>query len=97
MKKYYNEGNPDLENRNIVIDEKNKHIELQSYTEELCLKFIPPLLEIIQLKFPEDFSVYLGGAHNFDGLEETNVALLKQGGELIDNYSGQSTTIRKVA
>jgi hypothetical protein len=94
MKKFYKEGNKDLENPNIQIDEENESIELQPYNTELCLKSIPPLLELIRLKFPDSYSVDLSCDHNFDGLRETNVALLKDGGELIDNHDGESVTLK---
>ena len=90
MKEFYLQGNKDLENPNILIDKENKHIELQPYNTELCLKSIPPLLEIVRLKFPDDYSVDLGEDHNFDGLRETNVATLKAGGKLIENYESES-------
>jgi hypothetical protein len=94
MKKFYKQGNKDLENPNILIDEENETIELQPYNTELCLKSIPPLLELIRLKFPDSFSVDLSCDHNFNGLTETNVALLKDGGELFENYSGESVTLK---
>jgi len=96
MKKFYQEGNNDLENPNIVVDEENKSIELQPYTDELCLKFIKPLLELIRLKFDDEYSVDLSCDHTFDGLRETNVALLKAGGEIIDNYDGESLTLSSI-
>jgi hypothetical protein len=94
MKTFYKEGNKDLENPNILIDEENESIEIQPYNTELCLKSIPPLLELIRLKFPDSYSVDLSCDHNFDGLRETNVALLKDGGELIDNHDGESVTLK---
>ncbi len=96
MKKYYKEGNKNLENPNILIDQENKIIEIQPYNTELCLKSIPPLLEIIRLEFPDDYAVDLSCDHNFDGLRETNVALLKAGGSLFCNYTGKSTNIKKL-
>lgn len=90
MKKFYKEGNKDLENRNILVDIDNKTIELQPYSEELCLKSIKPLLELIRTKYDDEFSVDLSCDHNFDGLRETNVSLLKNGGEIVDNYDGKS-------
>ena len=96
MKKYYKEGDRDLENPNILIDEENESIELQPYNIELCIKSIPPLLELIRLKFPNSYSVDLSCDHNFNGLRETNVSLLKEGGELTENYSGESTTLNSI-
>ena len=96
MKTFYLEDNNDLENPNILIDKENKCIELQPYNTELCLKSIPPLLEIIRLNFPDDYSVDLGIDHNFDGLRETNVALLKAGGELIENYESETFSLKPI-
>lgn len=83
-------------NKNIVVDDDNQMVSFQPYTIELCLDSIKRMIQTTVRNVPNCYGVYLGGKHNFDGLYETNVLLLKQGGILQDNYTGNYRTISKV-
>ena len=81
-------------NKNIVVDHKAKLIQLQPYNTELTPKSIKSMLQQVISEIEDfDYSVDLGGDHNFNGLFETNVSLLNQGGDIICNYTGKSVTL----
>ena len=90
MKTFYKEGVLNLENKNILVNKENRSIELQPYTDELTLETIPALLQLVLSEFDDSYSVDLSCDHSFNGLRETNVYMLKQGGEITNNYDSCS-------
>jgi hypothetical protein len=82
-------------NKNILINPTNKYIELQPYTTELTPASIKPMIKTILSEIKDDsYAVYLGCDHNFEGLSETNIGLLKAGGRLFCNYTGKFSRLQ---
>lgn len=82
-------------NKNISIYQKDGHTcyVIQPYTWELNIDYVAYWLKkIIPLLNLGD--VVSADGYNMDGLDESNIELLKNGFQLYDNYSGEFRNIK---
>lgn len=82
-------------NKNIVIDNASKRIEFQPYNLELTCQYIARWIPKLCKTLPDDYAIYLGSEFNHNGLLETNILLLKNGGNIGCNYTGNYRSIKQ--